>query len=126
MLILHVRLSGELDESMPTEYAAADLCLKVAQLNDEGSRDSQADEGEDAKTPQMWRDMHKIVYVPYAEAVINASVEPEWHIDEEDEKFNKKWSSVLRQTDRYYNRNLTKRDTNFTILSSMELKNEDL
>ena len=64
--------------------------------------------------------------VPYAEAVINASVEPEWHIDEEDEKFNKKWSSVLRQTDRYYNRNLTKRDTNFTILSSMELKNEDL
>ena len=47
-------------------------------------------------------------------------------IDEEDEKFNKKWSSVLRQTDRYYNRNLTKRDTNFTILSSMELKNEDL
>ena len=107
-------------------YEAADLCLKVAQLNDEGSRDSRADEGEDAKTPQMWRDMHKIVYVPYAEAVINASVEPEWHIDEEDEKFNKKWSSVLRQTDRYYNRNLTKRDTNFTILSSMELKNEDL
>lgn len=118
--------AGQLDESMPAEYAAADLCLKVAQLNDEGSRDSQADEGEDAKTPQMWRDMHKIVYVPYAEAVINASVEPEWHIDEEDEKFNKKWSSVLRQTDRYYNRNLTKRDTNFTILSSMELKNEDL
>lgn len=107
-----------LDESMALTYGAADLSLKLAALNN--NSDMQKD------TPAMWRDTHKIVYVPYAEAKISVSSEEKWHTDEQDAEFVKKWPNILKETDRYYNVNLTKRDTNFTILSSMELKNEYL
>lgn len=109
-----------LDEGMALTYGAADLSLKIADLNNK-ERPS-----DDEQEQEIWRDRHKIVYVPYAETKIDASPEEKWHTDSQDAAFAKKWPDVMTKTDRYYNRNLTKRDTNFTILSSMELKNEDL
>lgn len=107
-----------LDESLALTYGAADLSLKITALD----RNVEIDEN----TPAMWRDMHKIVYIPYAQARINVSSEEKWHTDAQDAQFVQKWPQVMETVDRYYNVNLTKRDTNFTILSSMELKNEDL
>lgn len=91
--------AGGIAERMPLTYGAADFSFRLP---------------------------GKIVYVPYAQAEIAASSDEKWHTDEWDAAFAKKWKENLSKTDRYYNCNLTRRDTNFTILSSMELKREDL
>lgn len=109
---------GGLDETMSLVYGAADLCLRIRELNDE----SKVPDFEAA----MWRDTYKFVYAPQALAHINCVAEDNGHSDKEDLEFTKKWPNLVKTQDLYYNINLTKRDTNFAILSSMELKGEDL
>lgn len=108
---------GGLDESLNVVYAAADFSLMAGRLRKERMQDA---------ANSMVQDMCKIVFVPYAVARIDAYSEEKWKKDEYEKAICKKWPELVKKTDSYYNTNLTKKDTSFTILSSMEIKAQDL
>lgn len=111
---------GGFDKELDLTYGAADLSLKIDKRGEEGA----AAGGDGVTAP--YRNRYKQVYVPYAYAQTDTLTEEYWHTDSGDAQITARWTGLAQKEDKYYNKNLTRRDTNFAIISSMELKNEDL
>jgi glycosyltransferase involved in cell wall biosynthesis len=112
--------AGGLNEDQPLLYGSADLCLRIRGLKNGVDKENPGD------VNAMTQDGAKFVYVPQAVAHIDDIADDREHSDLEEKAFAERWRGLAKHTDMYYNVNLTRRDTNFATLSSMELKGEDL
>lgn len=105
------------DEQFDVIYGAADFFLKLRVLREEMSKEA---------TNSMVQDMCKVVYVPYSQCKIDVYPSDNWRVKEKEYAFLEKWPELVNKSDSYYNVNLTRKDTSFKILSSMEIKAKDL